>query len=67
MASSCELGNEISGSIKGLAFLDRLNEYHFHKKNSAPFMCFILNPKLINTRYLSPLLSNICLKYVFGN
>jgi hypothetical protein len=34
--SSCEYGNEISGSVKGGEFLDKLRDYPSLKKDSDP-------------------------------
>jgi hypothetical protein len=36
VASSCEHGNEASGSIKRGGFFDQLNDRQLLKKNSAP-------------------------------
>jgi hypothetical protein len=36
MAGFCEHGNEPSGSIKGVEFLDYLSDYQLLKKGSAP-------------------------------
>jgi hypothetical protein len=37
VASSCERGNEPSGSIKGREFLDQLSDFLLFKKDSAPW------------------------------
>jgi hypothetical protein len=36
LASSCEDGNDFSGSIRGRKFLEQLNDYKLHSKGSAP-------------------------------
>jgi hypothetical protein len=38
VASSCEGGNELSGSIKGGEFLDYLSDGLFLRKDSAPLV-----------------------------
>jgi hypothetical protein len=35
VACSCELGNELSGSIKSGKFLDQMSEYKLFKKDSS--------------------------------
>jgi len=37
VVSSCENGNETSGSIKGREFLEHLSDYQLLKKDSAPW------------------------------
>jgi hypothetical protein len=37
MASSCEQGNEPSGTIKGREFLNKPRQYQLHKQDSAPY------------------------------
>jgi hypothetical protein len=39
VAGSCEHGNESSGSIKGVEFLDYLSDYQLPNKDSAPWSC----------------------------
>jgi hypothetical protein len=43
--SCCEHGNEHSGSMRGKIFLDQLSQYRHPKKDSAPWVSFLIIPQ----------------------
>jgi len=41
VAGSCEHGKDLSGSIKGREFLDKLSDIYLLSKDSAPWSQFL--------------------------